>query len=717
MNFEYPFVLLGVPLVAIGVALAFSRSGRANPARRLQRATSLWAGPSGVSDRPRRVTSTRGIALVLGSVFVLASLARPQWGAEEEVVFDQSREVVIALDLSRSMDAADVTPTRLDRAKMLIGALLDELRGERVGLVVFAGTSFLQVPLSADYEVMRDLVPELSPDYLPQGGTDYAAMVRTALQSFHDADGRGDRFLIVLSDGEAHEEDWRSSLPDLRAAGIRVLGLGVATPEGAVIPDGRGGLVKDSEGAVVLSRLAPVTLQELARETDGAYRDAAAWVDLHQLVEVTVERGVEGDYREGSEQRMQDRFQWFLLPGFALLGLAFWLDFPVPMARRRVRVSRPLHAGMHVGLALCMTGMLAASRGASASESPALRPPELAQVVAELAEKREMQAPDYAHLAEATVAYVQAEGALEASARRGVIDDAQSGIDHGEALDASAADWPDLRRQLAALRTPPPSADESPAPSESESEGDSPDDTASESEPQGASDSNSSPAEGESEAGSNSDSESSNSAGNQSERDESGESGGSAGSESENGESAGDESGSESASKSGGESGEGDAEGDESAEVASRQKDPGQGDPDTPSSGGDSPGSRAPDDLSQRESDPEIHENRRELDREAAGFGELDSGDGADAQTPEEGSGGEADEPGDDPEQGERSPRRIVGGGSGEEDSVPPSSPIFGALGRMEEIRKNDSPGRLFSRMNAMEDPRSRTRGSRGKDW
>ncbi|MED5262258.1 MAG: VWA domain-containing protein [Myxococcota bacterium] len=680
MNFEYPLVLLGVPLVAIGGLLAFSRRGRVNPATALQRATSLWAGPSGVSDRPRRVTSTRGIALVLGSALVLVSLARPQWGAEEEVVFDQSREVVIALDLSRSMGAADVTPTRLDRAKMLIDALLDELRGERVGLIVFAGTSFLQVPLSADYEVMRDLVPELSPDYLPQGGTDYAAMLRTALRSFHDADGRGDRFLIVLSDGEAHEEDWRSFLPDLRAAGIRVLGLGVATTEGAVIPDGRGGLVKDPEGAVVLSRLAPVTLQELARETDGTYRDAAAWVDLHQLVEVTVERGVEGDYREGSDRRMQDRFQWFLLPGFALLGLAFWLDFPVPVARRRIQGSRPLQAGMHVGLALCMTGMIASSRGAEAVESPAPMTPELAQVVAELVEKPEMQATDYAHLAEATVAYVEAEGALEASARLGVIDDAQSGIDHGEALDASAADWPDLRRRLAALRTPPPSADESPSQSDPGSEGDSPDDTTSESQPQEANDSSSSPAQGESEGKANPDSEASNSASNES---ESGESGGSAGSQSENGESESDESASESASE----------------------------------SGGESSGFQAPDEPSRSESDPEIDENRREMDREAAGFGELDSGDGDDAQSPEMGSGKEADEPSDDPEPGEGPPRRIVGGGSGQDESVAPSSPMFGALGRMEEIRKNDSPGRLFSRMNAMEDPRQATRGSRGKDW
>ena len=110
-------------------------------------------------------------------------------------------------------------------------------------------------------------------------------------------------------------------------------------------------------------------------------------------------------------------------------------------------------------------------------------------------------------------------------------------------------------------------------------------------------------------------------------------------------------------------------------------------------------------------------ENGSELDPEVAGIGELDSGEEPKEESPERGPGGEGDEPGDVPETGAEGSRRIVGGGSGEDESVALSSPMFGALGRMEEIRKNDSPGRLFSRMNAMEDPRQRTRGSRGKDW
>jgi len=106
--------------------------------------------------------------LNVGLALAIVALARPQWGRVEEQVFDQSREILLALDLSRSMQAQDVKPSRLDRSKLLIQALLERLEGERVGLLVFSGTAFLQSPLSADYEILREFLPMLGPDYLPE---------------------------------------------------------------------------------------------------------------------------------------------------------------------------------------------------------------------------------------------------------------------------------------------------------------------------------------------------------------------------------------------------------------------------------------------------------------------------------------------------------------------------------------------------------------------
>ena len=154
-------------------------------------------------------------------------------------MFDQSREIVIAVDLSRSMLTPDVKPSRLERSKLLVQSLLDHLKGERVGLIVFSGTAFLQSPVSADYEILREFLPALGPNFLPEGGTNYHQLLDTALEAF-EGGSAADRYLIILSDGEATDDDWRERIPELQKRGIRVIGLGVGTSAGGMIPDGSG---------------------------------------------------------------------------------------------------------------------------------------------------------------------------------------------------------------------------------------------------------------------------------------------------------------------------------------------------------------------------------------------------------------------------------------------------------------------------------------------
>ena len=206
--------------------------------------------------------------LAAGLVLAIAALARPQWGRIDEPMFDQSREVLIAIDLSRSMLTPDVTPSRLERAKLLVQSLLDRLAGERVGLVAFSGTAFLQSPLSADYEILREFLPSLGPDFMPLGGTNYAALMDTAAAAFSGGPG-SDRYLIILSDGGATDDDWRSHIPALTSRRIRVIGLGIGTGRGALIPDGAGGFLKDENGGVVMSKLESDTLRELSAKTGG----------------------------------------------------------------------------------------------------------------------------------------------------------------------------------------------------------------------------------------------------------------------------------------------------------------------------------------------------------------------------------------------------------------------------------------------------------------
>jgi Ca-activated chloride channel family protein len=226
----------------------------------------------------------------------------------------------------------------LARAKLLIGNLLDELQGERVGLACFAGTAFLQVPLSSDYEVLRDILPGLDPSFLPQAGTDFTGMLRVAGEAFGQSTA-ADRFLIVLSDGEAHDEEWRTGLAELKKKGVKIISLGVGTAAGSLLSDPQGGVVKDGRGAAVLTRLEPATLEELARETGGAYREAANWVDVAELLSETVQQGKTGDFAKTREARQAERFQWALAPAVFLLALSLAFEIPTLPGRRRVAMG------------------------------------------------------------------------------------------------------------------------------------------------------------------------------------------------------------------------------------------------------------------------------------------------------------------------------------------------------------------------------------------
>lgn len=335
---EEPQVLLLVPLVPIACWLIFrGKAGQAG-ALVLPKILRRWAGARAVVDRPGATRRRGGYWLAAGLMLALVALARPQWGQLEETVFDQSREVLLAVDLSASMLADDVKPTRLARAKLLIGNLLDQLQGERVGLAVFAGTSFLQVPLSSDYEVLRDILPGLDPSYLPQAGTDYAGMLRVAAEAFGQSTA-ADRFLIILSDGEAHDLNWKAALEELKKKKVKVISLGIGTAAGALLPDPQGGVMKDERGAAVLSRLEPATLEELAQETGGVYREASNWVDVDELLKETIAEGKSGEFSKTKEARQAERFQWFLAPAVFLLAASLALEMPVLPGRRRVAMG------------------------------------------------------------------------------------------------------------------------------------------------------------------------------------------------------------------------------------------------------------------------------------------------------------------------------------------------------------------------------------------
>lgn len=498
MSFAQPTLLwlLFIPAVLLLAGLLPSRAATANPLPKIPRArlspTAFNLDPSALATRAPRL-----LVLPLALACLALALARPQGRTLSTPTITESRDVLVAVDVSRSMLADDLPPNRLTRARLLIRNLADELRGERLGLLPFAGTAFLQCPLSADYDIFRTFLDELGPDLIPAGGSDFSALLTAADEAFGpveatspDAPAAADRYLIILSDGEAQDDTWRPIAQKLATRGVRVISLGLGTAAGAMVPDGKGGLVKDPRGAAVLSRLDASTLQELASLTDGAYRDASAWLDLSALLRETIARGRAVRTTTDTAPRREELFPWFLAPALALLVAALLREFPVTPRARTLRpptsrpptlpTSRPppLPTATVSALAVAVAGFLLQATPSfavvpgsgtgvasvtpvvpSASAAPEAPPADpLVTLVGQLAsaEPGSVSAADFARLATLTADQgEQARASQGPEVPKGALQDALAAATQGAALDPAAADWKKLRARLEALLNPP----------------------------------------------------------------------------------------------------------------------------------------------------------------------------------------------------------------------------------------------------------------------
>jgi len=305
-----------------------------------------WADPElGERLAPGRSGFRRGLraVLVVGALaFALLAAARPQVGARLVQVEREGVNVLIALDVSLSMEASDVLPSRLQRSQAEIRELFDRLRGNRVGILLFAGSPFLLTPLTVDVAAANLFLDAVDVDVLPDPGTNLEEALRGALQALEDAGSESAGNLVVLfTDGEGHVGDPLEAARQLAEVGIPVVTVGVGTPNGEPIPvlDGAGhlsGYKKDRSGNVVLSRLDEDTLREIASITGGVYFPATLQgrevTDIVDLV-ARMERGELG----GSiRRRVEERFQVPATVSAVFLILAFL----VPEARREEKEGK-----------------------------------------------------------------------------------------------------------------------------------------------------------------------------------------------------------------------------------------------------------------------------------------------------------------------------------------------------------------------------------------
>ena len=226
-----------------------------------------------------RLRSWRRFLFFAGLFWLLMALARPQWGASEVTVTQRGSDIVVALDISNSMLAEDVPPNRMERAKTELGSFLDRLEDSRVGLVYFAGSAFVQCPLTLDYGTAGIFLNMAGPDMLSEQGTAIAAALATSrgllAKGREGAEGGTFQAILLVTDGEDLEGDWENEAELCRKEGIRVIPVGVGEESGGLIPtfDERGrpaGFMKDDEGKVVMTRLDMASLERMTQIGGGS---------------------------------------------------------------------------------------------------------------------------------------------------------------------------------------------------------------------------------------------------------------------------------------------------------------------------------------------------------------------------------------------------------------------------------------------------------------
>jgi Ca-activated chloride channel family protein len=266
----------------------------------------------------------KAVLLVVVVLLTVVALAQPRWGFEWREVKRRGVDVIVLLDVSKSMLTEDMHPNRLTQAKYAVEDLLGKLRGDRIALVAFAGTAFLQCPLTIDYEAFRLTLKDADPSIIPRGGTNIGAAIRTALKAFEAGQGR-DRAIVLITDGEETEGDAVAATDEAAKMGVKSYAIGVGTTEGELIPvredDKPLDFLKDKEGKVVKSRLDENLLTQLALKTGGIYVHSAPG-DFG--MDAIYDKGIAQLHRKEYETRLQkrffERFQWPL--GLALILLA-----------------------------------------------------------------------------------------------------------------------------------------------------------------------------------------------------------------------------------------------------------------------------------------------------------------------------------------------------------------------------------------------------------
>ena len=330
-NIEMLWWLIAIPVFVIAYIVMTKRK---------ERQLKAFGDPELMAQLMPDASKSRAIwkfsLMLVALVLLIVAAARPQFGQKENTVKRQGIEVMVALDISNSMLAEDVAPNRLDRAKHMLSKMIDNMVDDKVGLVVFAGEAFTQLPITCDYVSAKMFLNTITPNLIQTQGTAIGTALQTAITSFGSPESEAGRAIILITDGENHEDDAIAAAKKAHELGIKVFVIGIGKPEGAPIPKpGTNDYFKDRQGQVVVSKLNEEMCQQIAQAGSGVYVRCdntntamrALQQELDHIATSELESTVYADYNE--------QYQSFALIALFLLMIEFFI-----MSRKNHRLTR-----------------------------------------------------------------------------------------------------------------------------------------------------------------------------------------------------------------------------------------------------------------------------------------------------------------------------------------------------------------------------------------
>ncbi len=298
-------------LVALAIFFRWVRALRHRALRRFAEDSLIDSLIVGMSVRRRKIKTA---SLMLATLFIVIALAQPQWGYHWQRVKREGIDIVIAIDTSKSMLASDVKPDRLERAKMEVSELLDNLHGDRIALVAFAGNSYTLCPLTLDYGAIKLFLEAVKVGVVPLGGTDIGGAMEDAIKIF-EGNVRKYKALIIISDGEDLSGQAERAAEEAGKLGVKIFTVGIGSEAGELIPvDGEAGqkaYLKDREGKLVQTQLREGTLKQIALLTGGAYvYPTGGRLGLVDLYREKISQMEKKELDEGQKKVYENRFQW-----------------------------------------------------------------------------------------------------------------------------------------------------------------------------------------------------------------------------------------------------------------------------------------------------------------------------------------------------------------------------------------------------------------------